>query len=577
MVELQIGAALRDPVVVRAVIKASAIFALTAVLCGIMGYVNLAASFDHGRLSVPPIYDDVSYFTAAARWLVDAPMRSPAANLFALLDQHAPFTTLTSAIGLSFVPRGCAGPYLVNVVLVGAFMLAVARLVWRLSLIAIAACLIGLACIPMLSQVMTEGRPDLPWGLALGLAVAAIFHQPLFVCSHGSLFLLGLLCGVAAAIKPSGLPASVALLGFAMCAATVCGCLETGSRNFRLLLKQASATLLLLGLGFLLGVAAIDGVGFAATVRYIVKAMISDRDFWTTSGSLWFHLSFYSVGGGGGWIALKYWFAVGPVLFAVRIWLSRQDRPDFQRALALLAVVAAAYAIPTASVVKTYFLGAIFYGPFIVTMVLNYVVIADRLALDHGGAFARRVGLRGPTATGLRLLPLAAVGALFIGQLSLGDAPLATKLDQETISDIRNATARTWSALSAALPHETAQTLLWRGPGAVVTVANPYPVNAAVLRLYAAQANLNVEAREGYFSRTLDEAANSLSAADFAIVTSSMPSNLPVPPMGDELIGRLDADPHMCLVGSITLLKAREMRLYRRSEIGCEFPARTGQ
>ena len=343
------------------------------------------------------------------------------------------------------------------------------------------------------------------------------------------------------------------------------------------LLKQATATLPLLGLGFLLGVVAIDGVGFAATVRYIVKAMISDRDFWTTSGSLWFHLSFYSVGGGGGRIALKYWFVVGLVLFAVRIWLSRQDRSDLGRALALLAVVAAAYAIPTASLVKTYFLGAIFYGPFIVAMVLNYAAIADRLAHDRGGAFARRAGVRGPTAAGLRLLPLAAVGALFIGQLALGDAPLATKLDQETISDIRNATARTWSALSAALPHETAQTLAWRGPGAIITVANPYPVNAAVLKLYAAQANVNVEAREGYFSRTLDEAANSLSAADFAIVTSSMPSNLPVPPMGDELIGRLDADPHMCLVGSITLLKAREMRLYRHSETGCEFPARTGQ
>jgi hypothetical protein len=210
MVELQIGAALRDPVVVRAAVKVSTIVVLTAALCALIGYVSLAASFDHGHLSVPPLYDDVSYFADAARWLAAAPMRSLGSNLHALLDQHAPFTTLTSAIGLSFVPRGYAGPYLVNVVLVGAFMLAIARLVWRLSLIDIAVCLIGLACFPMLSQAMTEGRPDLLWGLALGLAVGAIFHQPLFVRSHGSLFLLGLLCGVAAAIKPSGLPASVA-------------------------------------------------------------------------------------------------------------------------------------------------------------------------------------------------------------------------------------------------------------------------------------------------------------------------------------------------------------------------------
>ena len=189
MVELQMGAALRDPAVVRAAVKASAIVALTAALCALLGYVSLAASFAHGQLSVPPLYDDVSYFVAAARWLSAAPMRSLAANAYALLDQHAPFTTLTSAIGLSIVQSGYVGPYLVNVVLAAAFILAIARLVWRLSIVDIAACLIALACIPMLSQTMTEGRPDLPWGLALGLAVGVIFHRPLFRRSHGSLFL----------------------------------------------------------------------------------------------------------------------------------------------------------------------------------------------------------------------------------------------------------------------------------------------------------------------------------------------------------------------------------------------------
>jgi len=83
---------------------------------------------------------------------------------------------------------------------------------------------------------------------------------------------------------------------------------------------------------------------------------------------------------------LKYWFFVGLALFAIRLWLSRHDRSDLQRGLALLAVVAASYAIPTVSVVKTFWLGAIFYGPFIVAMVLNYVAIADRLAHDWGGA-----------------------------------------------------------------------------------------------------------------------------------------------------------------------------------------------
>src|ERR1700683_2846489 len=212
MVELQIGAALRDPAVVRAAVKASAIVVLIAVLCALVGYISLAASFAHGQLSVPPLYDDVSYFVDAARWLSAAPMRSLAANLYELLDQTAPFNTLTSGFGLSVVPRGYVGPYLVNVVLVAAFMLAIAGLVWHLSIVDIATCLIGLACIPMLGQTMTEGRPDLPWGLALGLALGAIFYRPLYRRSYGSLIFLGLLCGAAAALKPAAVPALGAFL-----------------------------------------------------------------------------------------------------------------------------------------------------------------------------------------------------------------------------------------------------------------------------------------------------------------------------------------------------------------------------
>ena len=576
MVELQIGAALREPAVVRAAVKASAIGGLIAALCAIIGYVSLAASFARGQLSVPPLYDDVSYFVDAARWLSAAPMRSLAANLYALLDQHAPFTTLTSAIGLSLVPNSYVGPYLLNVVIVAAFMLAIARLVGHLSIVAIATCLIGLACIPMLSQAMTEGRPDLPWGLALGLAVGAIFHRPLFRRSYGSLLFLGLICGAAAAFKPTALPASVALIGFTVCVAVVCNCFELERRDLRALLKQASPTLLLFGLGFLGAVAAIDGVGFAKTIRYIVQTLIYDRTFWATPGGFLFHLTFYSVGGGGR-TALKYWFFVGLVLFAVRFWLARNDRSDFRRTLALLAVVAAAYAIPTASVVKTYWLGAIFYGPFIVAMVLNYATIADRLAQAQGSVFAGAVGGQGRAATGLRLLPLVAVTALFLGQLAFGQVPLVVKLGQDGISDIRKGTERAWSVLAAALPHETAQTLAWRGAPAVITIATPYPVIPATIQLYAIQANLNVDAEQGYFARTEEEAAKNLLDADFAIVTSSMPSNLPVPPMGDELIHQLDADPHMCLVESIALLTVREMRIYRRSETGCGAPAHREQ
>src|ERR1700728_4521 len=96
-----------------AVGKAGAIFALALALSAIVTHLSLALSSEYGRLSVPPLYDDVSYFVAAARWLSEAATLSYWSDLYAMLDQHSPFTTLIAAIGLAMVPHGYAGPYLV--------------------------------------------------------------------------------------------------------------------------------------------------------------------------------------------------------------------------------------------------------------------------------------------------------------------------------------------------------------------------------------------------------------------------------------------------------------------------------
>jgi len=52
-------------------------------------------------------------------------------------------------------------------------------------------------------------RPDLPWGLALGLAIGAVLYRPLLQRSRWSIFRLGVLCGLACAIKPSAFSASL--------------------------------------------------------------------------------------------------------------------------------------------------------------------------------------------------------------------------------------------------------------------------------------------------------------------------------------------------------------------------------
>ena len=151
--------------------RVAAVIGLALTLAAIIAFLSLRLAKQFGRLSVPPLYDDVSYFVEAARWLSAVQINGIAANLGGLLHQHAPFSSLTAIIGLILIPEGYVGPYVINAVILLAFLLGIAHLTWRRPFVDIATCLVVAACVPMFWHTMTEARPDLPWGLALGLAV----------------------------------------------------------------------------------------------------------------------------------------------------------------------------------------------------------------------------------------------------------------------------------------------------------------------------------------------------------------------------------------------------------------------
>jgi len=85
-------------------------------------------------------------------------------------------------------PDGYLGPYAINAVIILAFLFGLAGLLWRRSLVDILTCLVVAAGVPMFWHTMTEARPDLPWGLALGLAVGAILYRPFLQRSRWSVF-----------------------------------------------------------------------------------------------------------------------------------------------------------------------------------------------------------------------------------------------------------------------------------------------------------------------------------------------------------------------------------------------------
>jgi hypothetical protein len=548
--------------------RVAAIAALATGLTAVTAFLSLRLAKQIGRLSVPPLYDDVSYFVDAAKWLVAVQINGIAANLGGLLHQHAPFSTLTAIIGFILVPDGYVGPYAINAVILLAFLLGIAHLAWRRPFVDIATCLVVAACVPVFWHTMTEARPDLPWGLALGLAIGAVLYRPFLQRSRWSVFGLGALCGLAAAIKPSAFPASLTCIGLVAGAQLVCECLEAEVGGFRAAVRRAGPPALVFAVGLLASTFAIIGIELVNTVNYILLAMVSYRDFWLADESFSDSLLHYSVGPEGR-LALKYWLWFGVALIMVRLGLALlHDRRDVGRSITLVVAVLVAYAIPTLSPVKSYFLGAMFYGVFIVAMALNFCAIVAGLE----GILSRLIlspALRRWLVSGLHLLPLVVVLSLFVYKCFPGRVEVATRFSQDQIHDFRTATEKVWSLLQQKSLMPDAQPSVQAGKVPVVIFSSPYPVTSRTIELYAVQARMPLHVRGEYFERTLDAAAKVLLASDVAIVTSSIPHNLPVPTMGDDLIRRLDADPGMCLAASWPLLATKVIRVYRRGDPGC--------
>jgi hypothetical protein len=538
-----------------------AIASLAVLLTTVVTVLSLRLAQQFGRLSVPPLYDDVVYFLGGVRWLNSVHQQGVLTNLYTLIDQHAPFATLTAIVGFTLFPDGYVGPYAVNSVIVLAFLLGVARLTWRHGLTDIATCMIAAASVPVLWQTMTEARPDLPWGLALGLAVGAILHRPFLERSWRSICILGLLCGVAASIKPTGSPASLACIGLTAGGKLLSDCLAADIRTFREGVRRAGPPALLFAVAVFASAATLLGVHLVQTIQYVLRAMIQDRDFWVIDETLLNSLLHYSIGAEGK-LALNYWLWVGLALMAMRVGFALlSDRRDIGAAATVLATILVGYLIPSLSNLKTFFFGVFFYGVFIVTMMLNFVAVMT--ALD---SLVSRLLLRPAwqywLKSAIHLVPLAVAGCLFVADCIPGQIGLATAMTPDQIQDIRTATARVWSLLqqrSAVTPDKVP----------VVVFSSFYPVTSAAIELYAAQANVPLDVRGEYFIRTAEATEQALLASDVAVISSSMPHNLPGPRMGDELIRRTEAGAIMCLVDTIPLLTIREMRVYRRGDPGC--------
>ncbi|WP_431205774.1 hypothetical protein ACQ86E_13335 [Bradyrhizobium betae] len=535
-------------------LRLSGLAILALGITAIVASRSIEASQLHGRLSVPPLYDDISYFLDAVQWMNAAKDQSIFASFWDLLRQHAPFSSLVAIIGLGLFPGSFIGPYLVHAVVVLAFLPGIVCLIWRRPVLEIAAGLIAASCVPVVWHTVTEARPDLPSGLAIGLAAGAIVHRGVLDRSVRSLAALGVACGLAASIKPTAFPAALALLGSAFAIRLFVDCIQAG--GLRLSSRAAFSALLWFVVLLIATTAALIGPALVETVTYIFNVFVGQRDLWATGESFWTGLLRFSIGGEGQF-GLHYWFAIGLILMLLRLVLAAiHGKAALLDAIVLLAAVLISYAIPSVAEIKTYYFGAMFYGLFIVAIVLNgcvsFALVEELLARFGFGNDIRRT-----TLTVARVLVLVIAAQFFVRHVVIGQISTATRLSAQQQESIRAATERLWSLLRDMKSEQP-------GP-LIVGFSSPYPVTSATIHLYAAQAKMNLVIRNELFHRNAQATGDALLKSEVLVLSSSIPHTLVGPRVGDELIARMDAQKGLCLLDSMTFPDVT-LRVYRR---GC--------
>jgi hypothetical protein len=496
-----------------------------------VAFFALQRSIEVGRLSAPPLYDDVVYLYTAQTLLHAMQHQSWLATLHQFVDQHAPLSTLVAVIGFLMVPHGLIGPYLANCLVLGGFLAGCAGFLRKLPVAGSVGIIAAIAAIPISSLSISEFRPDLAWGFLTGLASVALLRPPVFALGSKSLITIGLLAGLALVSKPSTSPVTGVILGTAFLEAAALRWFAQRRDAERQPLREIARAAGLIGIGALLVAGPVYAVIWRDVYAYIKSALVDFGDQSAVPGDFLFHLLYYSFGASGRlmlgdalWVLLAFWITI--ICYSAAFF-----RPLLPRLACYLAVILLAYAIPSQTVVKSPYFGSAFYGLLIVSTAAVLPDVWQNLAERR--LFA---AIRGPVAG-----TICGMGALLLVVTNVLHPPLILVYTPEFRKDMQEGSSRIWGSVRE-------QVLEWKAGHSGRDVQNaivlsPEPITAGALSLYAAIEDVPLRAHGLYYARTLEELTRRLDETDYVVVTDliTMKSQLRGPRLGEALIREMDS------------------------------------
>ncbi len=322
------------------------------------------ASFEKGRLSSLPNYDDVVYFLSATT-ILEAFNRSGFNGVAKViyLNFHSPYSTLLAAAAFAMLGYHDSSPYIFNFLVVLLYLSFLSYTLRDLPFLMRLAMMVFFLSLPFATMAVVEFRPDLCWATLIGFcAVFGVSRRNYFrdwrqPAIHAVLFSFALLA------KPSTFAMTIIVFGLSACCRVAMEWLDHRSLSWQGIARTA--------LVYLIVTCMIAGpyfVFFASqTWEYFWKNLFgANKAIWTYQADWLQHFGYYLSGhslasnlGKGVWIIGCFW------LFGTIAAVARRDNVGIRLAGGLWIIVISIYLLSSLAQMKSPFLGGAFYSTLI--------------------------------------------------------------------------------------------------------------------------------------------------------------------------------------------------------------------
>lgn len=483
----------------------SVVFGLFAILSA------LQLSERVGRLALPPAYDDISYFISGFDAFLIYLHGGLTATISELLHHHAPLQSALSMLGDILFGANIWSAYYANgLVVIG---LVFVLLAFTRSLIPLArlSIVIYVLSVPLIGNVVTEFRPDLHWGLLCGIAIYLLLSESFILGTWKFAAVTGAIVAIALLDKPTASPATAALIAAAVLVALF-------------LQRPERSHWHKIGI-FVVVACALSGpyfvLNYLEIYRYIHAALVEQADINRYPGSALDQFTYYSYG-----IPYPYTLSktlwLGFALFIANcIFLSMLKwRVELKRHVGFAFIVLVSYLIPTLSLVKTPFLGGIFYGTFLLFTIHGLVLALSGLdSLPRGTSGIKSI------------IPLAGPTLLIALALIMNSGwKLMNEWDQKQSVE--------WSASATYLENALVDDVKkneWAHPPIVFVTAS-YPLSADSINLISRWRNVSMSGEGGNYIRSLDEEIDRALKDNYVLISEKYMGAYPGSVLGISLL-----------------------------------------